>query len=337
MRSLGACSAVSLTANQLADVLGVLDRIDQGLIHPRIPGRIGRFLRQYHAGRAQVDRVVAESKLERRADAAVSGNALGAIEIHSMLEPEVSILEFPLGEVAGTLAISEQLGGLTKLVMWLKGPVANATFNLLRGHQGVRLSGDYRWTPPARLTPGEARLEPSAVSIRWQDARCLKAAADDVVRPPHALEYVLDYRIGPPGLKYFRCVSTRKEGRHWMVLPGLSQPRPLEVCRVLPGVASALNSAEFALVLIYREPWSGAWTIADGAAVDAEGCLAHAMSWADFRRELDGSQIDGDLAHGIREALGMCGLRPAGQPKPNMAHGLLPVARSVLASLRGLA
>ena len=38
------------------------------------------------------------------------------------------LLDRFLGEVAGTLAISEELGGLTNLVMWLKGPIANAAY-----------------------------------------------------------------------------------------------------------------------------------------------------------------------------------------------------------------
>lgn len=319
----------------LAKVLAILEKIDQGMASPRMPDRIGRFFRQYHGGRAQLDRILAASGVERRSDAAVSGNALGTIDVHPILVPEVSLLGFPLGEVAGTLAISEELGGLTNLVMWLKGPVANAAYNLLRQNPGVRLSGDYRWTPPARLTLGEAHLEPSELPVKWQDARCLKAVADDIGRPPHALEYVLDYRMGPPGLKYFRCVCALKKRHEWEVLPALGRPSRLEVAEVLPKVVSALGSAQLGMLLIYREPWSRAWTILAGGAVDAEGALAHAVTWADFQRELDGSQIDRTIIQGIRESFRESGLQVTGSAEANLKLSLLPVARVALRWLRG--
>jgi hypothetical protein len=328
---------VRLTAAELAKLLAILEKIDRGLIHPRAPDRIGRFLRQYSGGRAQLDQVLGKRGVERRADAAVSGRALDAIEVHPILRPEVSLLGFPLGEVAETLAISEELGGLTNMAMWLKGPVANAAYNLLRENQsGLRLSGDYRWTPPARLTPGEAHLEPGELPIRWQDARCLKAVAEDLDRPAHALEHVLDYRMGQAGLKYFRCVCTLKRARNWQVLPGLARPRPLEVAEARPEVLSDLNGAELAALLIYREPWSRAWTIVAGAPISAEDAFAHAVTWADFQRELDGCEIDGKLIGGIRESLRASGLRPADPAEANLTRRLLPAARDVLRWLRGL-
>jgi len=326
---------VRLTAADLAKVRDILEKIDQGLIHPQMPNRIGRFLRQYGSGRAQLDQVLAKGGAERRADAAVSGCLLGTIEVHAILESEMSLLGFPLGEVAGTLALSEELGGLTNVVMWLKGPGANAAYNLLRENRGLRLSGDYRWTPPGRLTPGEAQLKLSELPIRWQDARCLKAVADDLIRPPHALEYVPDYRMGPPGLKYFRCVCTLKTGQEWQVLPALARSRSLEVAEVLPEVMPALDAAELVMLLIYREPWSRGWTIVAGAAIHADDALAHAIAWADFHKELDGSELDRTIIAGIRESFRASGLRPAGFAEPNLARSLLPVPRDVLRWLRG--
>src|SRR5205814_7447099 len=64
-----------------------------------------------------------------------------------------------------------------------------SVYNLFRSNTAVAFSGDYRWTPPGRMTPGEARLEACERQIRSRDARCLKAVADDLNRPPHALEY----------------------------------------------------------------------------------------------------------------------------------------------------
>src|SRR5207249_3096078 len=118
---------------------------------------------------------------------------------------------------------------------------------------------------PTRLTPGEARLEPVELPMEWRDARCLKAVADDLMRPPHALEYVLDYRMGPPGFKYFRCVCALKAGKKRLVLPALAQPRPLDIAEGIPEVMHALNASALSMLLIYREPWSPAWTVVAGA------------------------------------------------------------------------
>ena len=51
----------------------------------------------------------------------------------------------------------------------------------------------------ARVTPGEADVQPAPVTLAWRDCRFLKATADDLSRPPHALEYVLDIPLTPAG------------------------------------------------------------------------------------------------------------------------------------------
>jgi hypothetical protein len=325
---------VKLSTTELAKLLRILEKIDNGLIYPRMPDRIGRFLRQYGSGRKELDRTLTRCHVERRADAAVSGRALGTIEIHSFLKPEVSLLGFPLGEVAGTLAISEQLGCLVNVTMWLRGPTANTAYNLLRQNPALRLAGDYRWTPSARLTPGEAHIESVGEATTWQQARCLKAVADDLIRPPHALEYVLDYRIGPPSLKYFRCVCALRDSEKWQVLPGLSKSRTLEVATVIPEVKFEKGDRLYAL-LIYCEPWSRAWTIVEAVPINAEEALAHAITWADFQRELSGLGIEPAIIAGSQQALRAAGLAPAEFGHINLTRGLLPVARDVLLSLRG--
>lgn len=327
---------MSLTAAELTQLMGVLEKLDQGSVQPRIGGRIGRFLRQYGGSRAELDQVLAEHEVERRADGAVSGRSLGAVEVHPLLQPEVRLLGVPLEEVAETLAISEEVGGLVALVMWLKGRVATSAHNLLRTHLVLRLSGDYRWTPPARLTPGEAHLETSGRLVQWQNARCLKAVAEDLIRPPHALEYLLDYRLGPPGLKFFRCVCALRRAEEWQVLPGLGRSTSLELSGVLSEVLSDLSGVDLATLLIYREPWAHSWTIVRGAPVDAEGALAHAITWADFQREVDGTSFDPQIIEDIRNALRACGLRTAASGEPSLARSLLPVARTVLRWLHGV-
>lgn len=326
---------VTLTSDDLETVLGILERIDQGLTEPRFPDRIGRFLRQYRSGQPRVNAVLAQYGIRRRADAAVSGHSLEPVEIHAILEPKVSLRGFPLGEVGETIAISEELGGVANVVMWLKGPVANAAYNMFRENPGVRLSGDYRWSPLARVTPGEARVEVVRGGVNWQTARCMKAVADDLLRPPDALEYVLDYRLGPPGIKYFRCVCALRAPTEWRVLPALGEPRGLPHAPASAEVRKKLGTIdELATLLIYREPWSNDWTIVDALAINPDHAYAHAVSWADFQKELDGSATDGSIIRGIRESLSECGLRPSGFPEANLDRKLLPVVRDVLRSLR---
>ncbi|MGH8437164.1 MAG: hypothetical protein ACRERX_22485 [Pseudomonas sp.] len=316
-------------------VLGILDQIDEGRIQPRIPGKFGQFLRQYESARLTIDKVLAARRITRRVDAAVSGEQIGAIEIHPMYPPEVSLLGYPLEEVAETLAISEELGGLVRIVMWLKGPVANACYNLLKQKTGgLCMSGDYRWTPSARLTPGEATIEGSDRFIRWQDARCLKAVADDLIRPPHAVEYMIDYRVGPPGIKYFRCICAIRREHEWHVLPGLTKPRPLETAGPSGRGTPELEVGEMAALLIFREPWSTAWTIVKAVNIDAEQAFAHAVAWADYQREMDGCRSDGALITGIREALRRAGLRISDFGEIDFTRRLPPVARDLVRLLR---
>lgn len=325
-----------LSTTELGKLLAILEKIDQGIVQPRMPNRMGRFLRQYANGRALLTKVLTDSGTGRRHDSAISGRALGTVDVHQILRPVVRVLEFPLGELAETLAISEELGCLTNVLMWLKAPIANAAHNTLRQHANLRLEGDFRWTPPSRLTPGEAQLRPVARKVTWRDARCLKGVADDLIRPPHALEYVLDYRIGPPGLKYFRCVCAMRKQREWIVLPALLQPRPLEVAGVRRNVLRKLKSTDLASFLIYREPWSAAWTIVESFPITADQAFTHAISWADFQKELMGSEIDGDIIGGIRESLSALRVRRPPDEGRYLTRNLLPVSRAVLRSLRGI-
>jgi len=120
------------------------------------------------------------------------------------------------------------------------------------------------------------------------------------------------------------------------VLPGLAEPRRLEVADAPSEVRRSLKGAELASLLIYREPWSSGWTIADAAIIGANDVLAHAITWADFQRELDGSEVDGTIVAGIRQSLHLSGLRPPAFAEPNLTRSLSPVARDVVRWLRGM-
>ena len=321
-------------ATELTVLLDVLDKIDRGVAAPSIPGRVGRFLRQYRTARAQIEQVLEQCGAIPRADAALSGRSIGAIELHALHPPQLSILQQPLGEVADALAVSEELGSLVRIRMWMKGPVANAVYNILRGGSGVRLSGDYRWTPPLGITPGEAEVSSTRSAVEWPSARCLKAVADDLLRSAHALEYMLDYQVGPPGLKHFRSVCARWEGE-WVVMPALEEPRRLLLDSILPRAASALEASELAMLLIYREPWSAAWTVADAVKIDPDGAFGHAITWADFYQELDGRDVSRNVYQALRERMRSSGVEVSTPVRPSSTRKLLPIAREILRWIRG--
>lgn len=328
-----------LRPDELQQVDRILERIDAGEMRPRLSGRVGRFLRQYGTARLRLRELLLEHGVRTREDGAVSGRDVGPIELHPLTPPDVRTRPYPLGEVAQAMAVSDELGALVSLVLWLKGPVANAAYNMLRSDlSGMQLKGDYRWTPACRLTPGESSIRGAVKAVAWGDARCLKAVSDDLGRPPHALEYVLDHRMGPPGLKYFRTLCVRTHAEEWEVLPGLKEPRRIELS-IPPAMASAVDLAGrgLAQVLAYREPWSLVWTVVDAAEIGPDEALAHSITWADVRLELEMSELGGATVAGLERALRGSGLRPAGLGTPNLTRSLLPVPRIVHSWLRGYA
>jgi len=297
---------------------------------------MGRFLRQYRDGKTQVDQVLADCGVKRRADGAVSGATLGSVNFTALSELRVSALGFPLGKIADTLTISEELGSLAYLCMWLNSPIAQAAYRRVRRFSTLTLSGDYRWSSPSRLTTGVASIEPGPVRIGWQHMRCLKAVAEDLIRPPHALEFVLDYRIGPPGLKFFRCVCAIREGAKWQVLPALADTRPLAVLGSLPDCVATVQGAELAALLIYCEPWSRTWMIADALEIQPDDAFAHALSWADFQRELSELSFDNAVIEGVGQRFRELGMHVVRAEDANLTRSLLPFARALIRELRRL-
>ena len=324
---------MTLSRSQLADILGILEKIDSGRIQPRFGDRIGRFLRQYASGRRELRAVLAQQSTSLRSDGAVSGKLLGAIEVHALIEPEVDVLAFPLGETASTLVVSEQLGGILNLRMWLNAGTAQAAYNVLRDAPAVRLIGDYRWTPLAQVTPGEARIEPADGSLSWRDARCLKVVADDLLRPPHAVEYVLDYRLGPPGLKFFRTICASRANGVWQALPCFGQARTFRVRTA--GVDDGVPPGDLLLLLAYREPWSIDWTIVRAVEIQPDEALAHALTWAHFRSELSGESFGAVTVTAAREALQAWGVKSSHLGPVDLDQQLLPVTKTLLQYIRG--
>jgi hypothetical protein len=139
------------------------------------------------------------------------------------------------------------------------------------------------------MTPGKAEVAPAEIGLTWSECRFLKATADDVARPPHALEYVLDYRLDRPGLKAFRVIAVRMRGGELEVLPGVdATARPVSFCQPLDGRLAKLPERAVALAFAYLEPWGRHWTLIDLKETDSRGCLQHLLTWADFQAEIRG-------------------------------------------------
>ena len=328
-----------LDANQLAEFIRVLDKVEsKGLPAPRYPGRLGSYLRQHVKGRRELPNLLSEAGLQLRADGAVSGATLGAIELTALARAR----DIRTGELWGPAArlpiVCEELGGMLDLTLWLAGQTASGVHDaFVQSDAGgsVRLEGDYQWTPPARLTTGEASPGDPHDPIGWPDARCLKATSDDLDRPPHALEYALDLHLGPPGLKCFRTVCARLSNGSPRVLPGLRSHRAQEIS-LSENLRSKSRGTGLAKYLVYREPWSDEWIAVDSRPLEDNEALAHSIEWLDFRRELEGrGNLENAEHQRLQQELHAIGVRSSFPRRLQLTRRLLEPARQVIGSLRG--
>lgn len=320
-----------LTAAELRNVFNILETIEAGKAAPEIPGHVGRFFRQYGRARAELEPILTAHGLKRRDDDAVSGRLLGPITVQQMFDADVRSRGRRLGEVAETLVICEELGCLASLAMWVKAQTASMTFDTLRLGQAVCLEGDFRWTPPARITPGEARVTLAPDVTDWRNTRLIKAVADDLTRPPHALEYVRDWRPGKAGLKFFRSVCAIRDNEGWRVLPALGRPT---VLRLDGRTKHIIAYGAVAMLLVSREPWSAVWTIEAHAEITSDEALAHSITWADFQRELHGLSFDAAIVAELHHALSSAGVAPDSIGEPNLTRTLTPIAADLIRHIR---
>jgi len=270
----------------------MIDAIYEGKAAPRVRGHVGQFLRGCESGRRDVQHVLAREGLAVRSQGWVPGEEIGAIDL-GLLRDLRTAAPGPVGlwgPVEHAPTASEQLGSVVDLTLWTSAQAANRAHVLLNhGAAGVRLTGGYRWFAPARVTTGDAAVEPMETSPRWREIRFMKAAAEDVGRPPHPLEYLIDYRLGRAGLKTFRVLAGRLTRDGLRVLPAMQGGfRVVKLSADEAPSYRALQSDSLALVLAYREPWEDTWHVVDAEPATAEDCLAHLLGWADFRAELLG-------------------------------------------------
>ena len=148
-------------------------------------------------------------------------------------------------------------------------------------------------------------------------------------------------RIGtsaPPGLKYFRCVCAVRRQSAWIVLPALDHPVRLQDTSPAGETPLSGNDGDLASLLIYREPWSPAWRVADNLHVDPHGVLSHSIAWVGFSAGPSWPRIRSPNHRGYSRFPSSCWSshnlgKLARFPSQRV---LLPAARLVLRVLRNL-
>ena len=298
---------MKLAEDELAQLVRIVNRILDGADAPRARGPVGQFLRGCEHGRRDVQHLLARNGIRTREGGWVPGDEIGSIEVRLLGDLESAVPFELYGPVETAPTLCEQLGAVTELTLWTSARAANRVRVLLARNDRatVRLEGRYRWFAPSRVTPGESSAETVDGSPSWENARCLKAVAEDVGRPPHPLEYVLDYRLGKPGFKVFRVFAGRRDDSRFEVLPATSQgSRRVEVTTHTREIEATLATGSPCLVLASREPWDETWHVIAAEPITEEGCFAHIVAWSDFRAEVLGQSRlgHGDLA-AIRAAL----------------------------------
>lgn len=327
-----------LSLEQLRQLAAVVERIDEGRIDtPRVPGPIGLFLRQYADARA-----FAAHHLGVPGDSPwVSGAQLMPIDLVLITRPEMQVHSALIGSATTAVAACETIGTTVRVTLWGSARAANRLLRLWRRQPTAvaSLSESYRWYPPARITPGEARIESTADGRRWDRIRCIKYTGDDLGRAPHAGAVHLDWLSTPQGFKAFRTFAIRRVVDGWSVLPGLTATPRRIVIRVPENVAC--SSAQQLLVLAWATPWTPhEWHVLDAVDASDDDVLAHGIAWADHLLEVRGAEvITGDEMRALEERLRSCALRPSidvAVQSAALRRDLNPAAQTFAAWLRGV-
>lgn len=297
-----------LSAKQLRAFTRILEGLDNGGPPPRLPGPLGLYFRQYASGRTALRSRLKEMGWTVTRAGWIAGQASDRIHFHAIGRARVVVGGRPIGEATQLLGVSEELACVTQAVFWHKTPQGNKAARATDDSPHLEFVGRYRWTPPSRFTPGSAEVSPTKPAT-WATSACLASTADDFGRPPHALEYVLDFEFGEPGLKSFRsiCGVPRKGG--WLVLPGFSTGRIFDIVFDPPADP---ESKQLYQLLVYREPWAATWHVVESRLIDDEGAFAHSLAWAQFRAALLEDRLSAPQVATMSDSLRAAGIRSNG-------------------------
>lgn len=275
---------MTLSGEHRLALLNIVTEVEEGRIPiPRVGGSVGRFLGEVGTLNTQIGRLVPHEGYF------VPGNEIGAICLTPLAPLSEHIESDLVGEKASTIAFSEELAGLVNVTLWAKAGSANQLRNIwLRDNSSVCIAGAFRWFAPRRITPGTSSVEelPKRSSI-W-DARCLKYVAEDFLATPPAVSYRWDRSFGPPDFRTIRIGAVFQVLDGWAVVPSHQErlAQPVLIDHSSSMLAPRSRDSPFALVLMIRDPWDNRWTVAATRHVDANGVLAHLITWADHKREL---------------------------------------------------
>lgn len=327
---------MTLSLKQRHALLSILEKIEEGQPPPRATGHVGRFLNEFALMRQRLrERIRHDGEFVR-------GATVGPIVLTPLAGLEETVKSDLLGEVASTIAVSDQLGGPVEVTLWGKARPANALRNAwLLGPSSVELAGAFRWFAPRRLTPGSATVSILDQPVDLFQARCLKFAGVEFLGPPTATAYRWDRSAGAPDLRTFRVVAIHRSSRSWDVIP-VDPVREQSIQVLLDGenVESAVQGRELALALISRTPWDEAWTATRAVACDPDGILGHLISWADHRRELESLPPPdaGEVAR-LRAALASLGVSVDSERavrRANLTRTIAPEVLPLAAWVRGI-
>jgi hypothetical protein len=158
-------------------------------------------------------------------------------------------------------------------------------------------------------------------------------------QPPPAAMFHVDLLTEPYGIKAFRTVAIRRDQGRWTLVPALTKA-PAIAEFVFPREMPPPETDQL-LALVWTQPWEPSrWHVAEVREASGDDILAHNLSWADHKRELQGhDRLSGDQIRGLYERLhdeGIKGLsiERAVQAAP-LTRRLDPSARAYAGWLRG--
>jgi hypothetical protein len=324
---------VSLSLEQRLTLLKIVSDLEEGKIAiPRIGGDVGRFLRELGVLNARIE------QLAPHAGNFVRGRDVGAVSL-TPLAPLTERVETDfVGESASTLACSEELAGLVNVTLWTKARSANRLRTIwLQNPRSVRLTGDFRWFAPRRLTPGTASIDEPAGNLSIWSARCLKFVADEFLAAPPAISYRWDRFFGPADFRTFRVVPLMQGAEEWVIVPSRKDllNHSIDVSRHCVAPDALKPASDLIIAMLARDPWDPRWRIVVSEPTDANGVLAHLITCADYRRELLGLASPGVDEVGALQLLlsnlGLATSRDEGLVRANLrrtvASAVSPLAR----------
>jgi hypothetical protein len=274
---------LNLSVSQLRDLAKVLDRIDEGKISaPRVKGPIGMYLRQYAEARIAAVEALGAGPMKSEW---IPGENLFSLDLSPVTPLNLHLGNELMGSVTTGVVVSETVGTTFRAALWTSARAANAMARIWTRDPAanVRLSGAFRWYPPARITPGEAMVERLNQPGGWEQIRCLKYAGDDIGRSPLAPTFHIDWSSEPFAIKSYRVVCLQRVDRGWKVVGGLrTDPAQVHV-----EFAESKPDSDLALALVWTTPWAPqTWRVADSRSIEPNHAVAHLITWADHLREL---------------------------------------------------